>query len=384
MGGSSHDFFDLPTGLSYFEHGGYSLPLKAVQHAQKQWQERINRNPSRFFRHEFMTELQGVRQILAKFLGTKSDNLCFLINATYALATLLKNFRWQAGDAILINSQAFYANRRVLQEYAEQHGLSLIEAPIALPVASSADLLASIQAAYHPAVKLALIDHIASPSGLIFPVKEISTFLRNQGVVTIVDGAQAPGQLPLQLDEMNCDFYIGNGHKWLTGARTSAFLFVRDAWMSALRGLVVSRGDDFPVDGRSRIQMETDWPGAYDPLPLLTLPTALEAMESIHADWESLYAANHRGLLLGLECVRAQVGVAMLGDPSLFASMATVRLSDAYRVDGKALHQALFAGGVTAQVFNRDEDMYMRFCHQAYIGEADYQKAAGILQNHRI
>ncbi|MDQ3231587.1 MAG: aminotransferase class V-fold PLP-dependent enzyme [Pseudobdellovibrionaceae bacterium] len=379
---SPQSYFAFQPDISYFDHGGYSLPLLSVVQEQIMLNQRINRNPSQFFRHELISQLEQVRETLGAFLGCPAAQLSFVPNATYAFETVLRNLTLDAGDAVLINQLSFYANRKAVGALAERLHLEVIDAPISLPVQSAADLVEALKASYTPKVKLVVIDHVTSPAGIVFPVQEIAAFFKQRGCIVIIDGAQAPGQVPVDLSSLPVDFYFGNCHKWLSSLRTAAFLYTAEEWSTRMRGLITARSSDFPERRRSRLQQDTDCPGAYDPTPILCLPKALETLSCIYAGGiRQLMRENHEGLLRGLDILIRQLNLSPLVSPEMVGSMISLRLHDRFELRAEELQKKLFDAGVSALVFasGMDGEVNIRFCHQAYISPEDYQKAADVL-----
>ena len=154
---------------------------------------------------------------------------------------------------------------------------------------------------------------MTSPTALVLPVEALVGELDRRGIDTLVDGAHAPGMLPVDLDRLGAAYWTGNGHKWLCGPKGSAVLWVRADRRERIHPLVVSHGANEPLTDRSRFRAEFDWTGTADPTGYLALPAAIDWMASLAADgggWPAVMAANHELAILRSrpDCRRARGG----------------------------------------------------------------------------
>jgi isopenicillin-N epimerase len=125
----------------------------------------------------------------------------------------------------------------------------------------------------------------------MFPVAEIARRAAAQGILTAIDGAHAPGQVDLNLEAIGADFYVGNGHKWLSGAVGAGFLYARSEQQHLLKPLVVSWGYQPREPGPSPFIDLYDWIGTDDPSAYLSLPAAIDYQREHH--WHTVRAACH-------------------------------------------------------------------------------------------
>ena len=224
-----------------------------------------------------------------------------------------------------------------------------------LPLQHPSQVVEAFAAAWSPATRLLLVDHITSPSALVLPIAELVALARARGARVIVDGAHGPGCCPLQLDALRPDAYVGNLHKWLCCPRGSAFLWVDAAWAEQLRPLVVSHGANAPLaDGRSRFHLEHDWIGTADPTPWLALPEALRLLGSGPQLLERQRAMRRMALAIEpllLEALGAAGCAAQpLAPASARAAMVAVPLPAQAACNGAALQRQLLARGFQVPV----------------------------------
>jgi isopenicillin-N epimerase len=244
-----------------------------------------------------------------------------------------------------------------------------------------------------------VISLVTSPTGLVFPIEDIVRGLAQRGIDTLVDGAHAPGMLPLALDQLGAAYFTGNAHKWLCTPKGSAVLHVRRDRQQQMRPLVISHGSNSPRRDRSRFRLEFDWGGTGDPSPYLVIPTALEFLEGLMSGgWPELQAHNR-----DLAVAARRLLLAALGDPpplapeSMLGSLAAVelpRLEKEPTTDGDStypldpLHDTLWGDHrIEVPVYTwphspadaQSPRRLARVSAQAYNSIEDYERLASVL-----
>jgi isopenicillin-N epimerase len=297
--------------------------------------------PVRFYIRELPELLDTARSKLAAFLPADPDGLAFVTNATTGVNTALAAIPLDPGDEILVTDHGYNACRNAAEVAARRTGARLVEVPLAFPLTSADLLVEAVIRGLSPRTRVAIIDHVTSPTGLIFPIAELVSELGDRGVTVIVDGAHAPGMLDLDLSQIGAPFYTGNCHKWLCAPKGAAFLYVRDDWRARTHPLITSHGATAPLGDRSRFPLEFDWTGTSDPTPWLSIPAAIDAVGSlVPGGWPEVRARNRA---LALEARAALLPVLGIEPPcpdEMLGSMAAIPLSP------RAPDRALFMGGM--------------------------------------
>jgi isopenicillin-N epimerase len=323
------EYWLLDREITFLNHGSFGACPIPVLEAQTYFREQLEREPLRFFMREFEPLLDNARNELAAFVGAGADELAFVPNATTGINAILRSLSFSPGDELLTTNQEYNACRNVLDYVADRTGAKVIIASVPFPIESPQQIIEAIIQQVSPRTKLALLDHIVSQTGLIFPIQKLVKELANLGVDVLVDGAHAPGMLPLNLDEIGAAFYTGNCHKWLCAPKGAGFLYVRRDKQDAVRPTTISHGANSPRTDKSRFQLEFDWMGTGDPSPYLCVPVAINFMGSLLAGgWPELMARNHDLVLAGRQILLDKLDLPLPCPDEMVGSMAVLPLPD--------------------------------------------------------
>ena len=283
--------FLLRPGVAFLNHGSFGACPRPVFAEYQRWQRLLEEEPVEFLGRRLDDMLAEARAPLGAYLGAAPDDLVFVPNATYGMNIVAHSFPLAPGDEVLGNTHEYGAVERTWTFVCEAKGAHYRNQPITLPLASAEEVIEQLWRGVTPRTRAIVISHITSPTALTFPVAEICQRAAAEGIITIVDGAHAPGQIPLDLEALGADFYMGNLHKWLCAPKGSAFLYARPDRQPMLQPLVVSWGWRAIVPGPSPFQDYFGWTGTSDPAPYLSAPAAIAFQRE--NDWPSVRAQCH-------------------------------------------------------------------------------------------
>jgi isopenicillin-N epimerase len=340
------DLFLLDPAVVYLNHGSFGACPRPVFDAYQGFQRELERQPVEFLAlgRRFPELLDCARVELAHHVGAPPDDLVFATNATSALTAAIRSLSLGPGDEVLIGD-AEYGGLEILWSYiAAKTGATLVHAPFAELEPSGR-------------TRVVFCSHIEWSSGRVNDVAALCETARAAGAVSIVDGAHAPGQIPLELATLGADIYAGNCHKWLCAPKGSAFLYVRPDAQEWVEPLVISWdwADGAPFHDRHR------WQGTRDPAALLAVPAAI-AFQAQH-DWPSVRTRCHELLTRFRDACELEP----LTDD--YVQMLGFRLPV---TDGKAVKHALYERfRIEVPVVELGDGWAMRVSVQAYNDEGD-------------
>ena len=310
--------FCLDEDAVFVNHGSFGAVPRAVIDAQDEWRRLVERQPVDFMTRRRQPALDAARARLAGFIGGGDGRLAFVANASAGINAVLRSIEWRPGDGILFLGHAYGAVRQALTYIAERHGAVLTEVPLALPAAGPDAVLDAVAAALRPGLRLAVLDHITSPSALVLPIGEMIARCHDAGLRVLVDGAHAPGMVDLDIAALGADWYAGNCHKWLFAPKGCGFLWARADRVEGLHPTVVSHGYG------QGFEAEFDWTGTFDFSAWLAVTAAIDFIEDRGAAAIRRYC---HALARDQAARLADAwGTTVAGPPAMIAAMAAIRL----------------------------------------------------------
>jgi isopenicillin-N epimerase len=250
------ELFLLDPEVTFLNHGSFGATPRAVFERYQAWQRELERDPVDFIARRLPGLLADARAELASFVGARPDDLSFVPNATTGVNLAARALRLEPGDEVLSTNLEYGACVLTWRRHS-----TFVESPLDELFDHATERTRALY-----------VSHITSDTGLLLPVEELVARGRELGLVTIVDGAHAPGHVDLDLGALGADFYAGNCHKWLCGPKGAGFLHVRPEWHDRVGGAIVSWGDEEPSTFLSRTERQA----TRDPAAYLAVPAAIE------------------------------------------------------------------------------------------------------------
>ncbi|OGO13794.1 MAG: aminotransferase class V [Chloroflexi bacterium RBG_16_47_49] len=296
--------FLLDPQVVFLNHGSFGACPRPVFEQYQAWQRQLELQPVQFLWIELDNYLHHARQKLGEYLNASTSDLVYIPNATHGVNIVARSLQLNPGDEILSTDQEYGACNFAWEFVCNKTGALFKQLSIVIPVTSEEEIADQFWRGVTPHTKIIFISHITSPTSLTMPVEMICQRARQAGILTLIDGAHAPGQMPVDLDAIQADFYVGNCHKWMLSPKGSGFIYARPEVQNLIEPLIVSWGyqSRFTNPRESRFVDYLQWSGTKDPAAALTVPTAIDFMKTNH--WDDVRDACHHllGLAMGQIC----------------------------------------------------------------------------------
>jgi isopenicillin-N epimerase len=333
--------FLLDPNIVFLNHGSFGATPKPVFDVYQAWQRELERQPVEFLGRRAIDLLAGSRAVLAKYLGTQRDNLVYVTNVTVGVNIVAHSLRLGPGDEVLATNHEYGACDRTWRFLAQKQGFSYNSQPISVPLTTDEDFIEQFWRGVTARTRLIFISHVTSPTASIFPVNKVCRLARARGLLTLVDGAHAPGQISLNLAKIGADFYTGNLHKWLSSPKGAGFLYACPEAQALLEPLIVSWGWQSEMPGPSQFVDQYEWQGTRDLAAFLSVPAAIQFQ--VENDWNKVREVCHALAVEAEKRIRALTNLPSLySDDTWFAQMFSASLPA--KTDILALKSRLYDG----------------------------------------
>ena len=309
---SLKEHFHLDPTIHFLNHGSYGATPKQVLEAYQKWQLRLENQPVRFLSRELDGLLRESRQILGEYLNTPADDLVYIPNATHGVNILAHSLELKPGDEILTTNHEYGACDYTWDFISGKTGAQYIRQPIPLPINTQERIVERFWQGVTSRTKAIYLSHITSSTALRLPVETICRRAQQAGILSIVDAAHSPGQIPVDLQLLGADIVFGNCHKWMLAPKGAGFLYARREIQDLINPLVVSWGYNPTPDiaTGSRFIDILQWTGTKDPAAALAVPDAIRFMNDHH--WEEVRCECKRLLRGAIEQICDLTGMSPL------------------------------------------------------------------------
>ncbi len=304
----------------YLNHGSFGPPPRAVVLEQRRFKRACDREPMLFFVRQLERFWNAARRELANFVGCLPEDMVFCENATAGMNHIARFFPLQPDDEVLLNDHEYGVVKKIWQRKCREASAVYREMQLPLPVESTSQIVDAFRRAITGRTKLIVVSHITSPTAITLPVKEICRLGREHKIPVCIDGPHAPLQIPLDIQSLDCDFYVASCHKWLSAPFGSGFTYVAPEWQSAAsEPLSISWGrlPPMPIETWSDHYV---WMGTRDYSSYLAIPAAISFMEKIGID--AIRQRNHQLARYARQAISSALGTeALVPDSEEWYSM---------------------------------------------------------------
>jgi isopenicillin-N epimerase len=386
FGHSMRDQWMLDPAITYLNHGTVGAPPKRVLEVQQCLRDEIETQPSRFLLREVspkgvgvwkreQSRLREAATAVGGFLGAKGEDVVFVDNTTSGINSVLRSFDFKDGDEVLIPDVAYGAILHAAEYATRVRGARVRILDFPKSVSGPGDIVRAVDEAFGPKTRILVIDHVTTGTALIMPVAEIAERCRKRGIAVLVDGAHAPGAIPVDISSLGVDWYTGNLHKWGWSPRSSGVLWVSPARQQSMHPTVISWGLD------QGIASEFDWPGTRDPTPHLASPAGIAFMKELGVERVQRY--NHDLAWSAGRALAEELCTRLFGPEEMIGTMVTVPLPARF---GSTAEQAaalrdllLFEHHIEVHVGALNNQVCIRVSAQIYNEMGDIRRLADAL-----
>ena len=318
--------FQLDPGLVFLNHGSFGAVPIEVERAATALRAEMERNPVEWLGRRSDELLSAARTRLGAFLGAPPDDVVFFPNPTTAVNMVVRSLRLEEGDEVLTTDHEYGACMRTWRKWCQESGAVLVKAPVTLPISDSEAVTDQIWSRVTERTRVLFVSHLTSATAIVLPVADLCARARQQGILTIIDGAHVPAHLDLDLGDLGADVYTGALHKWLCAPKGCSFLYAAPHVQHWLQPLVVSWGWDSDAPSDSAFIDHHQWQGTRDITPFLAVDAALQFAESF--DWAAMRVEKHRMAVRARDGIDAMFSAAPVcpGTPEWLGQMTVGQL----------------------------------------------------------
>lgn len=372
--------FLLKDDIVFLNHGSFGACPRPVFEEYQRWQRELESDPVDFIGRRTQDLMLESKKELANYLNAPAEQMVFVPNATYGINVVARSLKLEPGDEILTTNHEYGAVNNTWHFNFDKTGVKYINHSIPLPVTTPEEFVDRLWEGVTPRTKVITFSHITSPTALIFPAELICRRARAEGILTVIDGAHAPGQIDIDLTAMDVDFYTGNCHKWLCAPKGSAFLYAAPGRDEMLEPLSVSHGWSRPHDEQSKFLDNFNWTGTMDPSAYISVGAAVRYLRE--NNWPAVRAACHALAGQTRDRINEMTGLESVSPDSTewYSQMFVARLPKQTREKLQEVLWPEFKIEVPLPLWN-DEPL-IRISVQAYNTPEDMERLLGAIEKY--
>lgn len=373
----------------FLNHGSFGACPDTILQEQHVLQQRLEEEPVKFMTDEFIDLYLENKNALADFTGCNPDDLVFVRNATTGVNTILNSLTFRAEDEILSHTHAYGACQLALMHYAEKYGSKVIQADIPFPIQHEDEVMDAFLKVISPKTKLAMVDHITSATGLVFPLEKLVRELEGRGIEVLVDGAHGPGMTPLAIEKLGASYYTGNCHKWICSPKGSALLYVRKDKQPKIHPLNISHKNDLFTGTDRHWSAQFIWPGTEDFSAYLCVKNSIAFMGSLMGSRDALRERNRSLCLAARKSIAEKIGTPLPAPDAMISHLGNILVDEHAETPAvtfnmmsplKKVLQEEFHIQVPVFLFNKSHlRAWVRIAVQAYNSPEQYEYPGDVL-----
>jgi isopenicillin-N epimerase len=381
--------FALDPTVLHLNHGSFGAASRAALHAQAEARRALEAATMRFMLRDWPGLIDAARARVAGFVGSDPEDMVMIPNPTAGVASIANSLAWEPGERVIVTDHGYRACLNTMLRLVETRGIEIVTVTIPLPVRSSIEVVDQLVSAIaaEPRCRLALLDHITSPTALLLDIAALAGRLATAAphVRLIADCAHSPGQVELDLAALGragTAYAVAALHKWTCAPKGSSFLWARRDCRDDLRPLVTSHGETPGVGSANRFHARFDWSGTHDPTAYLATPAAIDDLAERGGGWPAIRARNHALVLAARDLLLERLGggAVPIAPDDMHGSMAAIPVALPGGAEPLAMQAQLLDDGIELPVAALPgHGTFIRISAHVYNRLADYERLADAL-----
>lgn len=328
------ELFGIEKGFVALNHGSFgACPVEIINY-QFELVRKMESLTTRFFTRIIKPLMKESMESLSSFVNAPAKDMVFVRNATTAANAVINSIPFEKGDEIVTTNLIYGSCRNALDHAAKTKGAVVKKALIPFPVRSENKIAESILGLITKKTKLIFIDHVTSETAMILPVKKICDEANRLGIDIFIDGAHAPGMIPLDISAINPTYYTGNCHKWICAPKGTAFLYVRPDRQESVIPPIISNHFGEGDTPNTSFHSSFDWSGTMDYTNYACVGKTIDYLENkVSGGWKHIMKRNRELAITGRNIITKELHLDQYLPDELIGSMATIKLNSTAVID---------------------------------------------------